>query len=97
MAVLCPRAWAFERRITFGPFGGIFCRVLIDPKRSLENNKDGEHMSGYVVVLIYLLSVGVCAWIAKARHVRAGFLWTAVVVILGPFAIPLIFLAKPQE
>ena len=54
-------------------------------------------MSGYVPVLIYLLGVGVCAWIAKARHVRPGFLWSAVAVILGPFAIPLMFLAKPQE
>jgi len=54
-------------------------------------------MSEYVVVLICFLSIAVCAWIAKARHVRPGFLWKAVVVLFGPFAIPLMFLAKPQE
>ncbi len=54
-------------------------------------------MMEYVLVLIWILSAGVCAWIGKARHVRPSFLWKTVVVILGPFAIPLVFLAKPQE
>ena len=54
-------------------------------------------MSAYGPVLIWLLSAVVCFLIAKARHLRPSFFWNAVVVLLGPLAIPLVFLARPQE
>ena len=54
-------------------------------------------MSAYVPVLIWLLSAGICYWIARARHVQPSFFWNAIVVLLGPLAIPLVFFAKPQE
>ena len=54
-------------------------------------------MSNYVPVIIWVLSAFVCLWIAKARHVRPTTLWAIVVAILGPFAIPLVFLARPSQ
>jgi hypothetical protein len=54
-------------------------------------------MSAYVPALIWILSAFLCAWIAKARQIRPNALWAIVVVILGPLAIPLVFLARPRE
>ena len=53
-------------------------------------------MSAYVPALIWVLGALICAWIAKVRHVRPNPLWAMVVAILGPFAIPLVFLARPS-
>ena len=56
-------------------------------------------MTAYVLVLIWLLSAVVCYYIAKARGVKTGLMWNMIVALLGPFAIPLIFLflAKAEE
>jgi hypothetical protein len=54
-------------------------------------------MAAYVPVLIWLLSAIICYYIAKARGVEPGLMWRMIVVLLGPFAIPLIFLAKPRK
>ncbi len=54
-------------------------------------------MTAYVPALIWLLSVIICYYIAKARHVKPSLIWNVIVVLLGPFAIPLVFLAKPKE
>ncbi len=54
-------------------------------------------MTAYVPALIWLLSAVVCYYIAKTRGVKPNAIWGIVVVLLGPFAIPLIFLAKAEE
>lgn len=54
-------------------------------------------MTAYAPVLIWLLSAMICYYIAKTRGVKPGLMWNVIVVLLGPFAIPLIFLAKAEE
>ena len=54
-------------------------------------------MIDYVPVLIWVLSAIICYYIAKARGVKYGLMWNMIIVLLGPFAIPLIFLARPRE
>jgi len=54
-------------------------------------------MTAYVPALIWLLSAIICYYIAKARGVKPGLMWNMIVVLLGPFAIPLLFLARPRE
>lgn len=54
-------------------------------------------MSAYVPVLIWVISAGVCYYIAKTRHVKPTLMWNLVVVFLGPLAIPLIIFAKSNK
>jgi hypothetical protein len=54
-------------------------------------------MATYMPAIIWTISAFVCHYIAKARHVKPNLFWILVVVILGPLAIPLVFLAKPQQ
>lgn len=54
-------------------------------------------MAAYVPVIIWLVSAIICYYIAHARNVKANLVRRLVVVFLGPFAIPLIFLVKPDE
>ncbi len=54
-------------------------------------------MTAYAPLLIWLLSAIICYYIVKARGVKPGLMWKMIVVLLGPFAIPLIFLAKAEE
>ncbi len=54
-------------------------------------------MAVYVPVIIWLVSVVICHYIAKARQVKPNLAKRLVVVILGPFAIPLVLLAKPEQ
>lgn len=39
----------------------------------------------------------VCLYIAKRRHVRPTAGWAMIVAVLGPIAIPLVLLAKPEK
>ena len=54
-------------------------------------------MSAYIPVLVWLISAGICYYIAKRRNVRPTLLRKLIVVILGPLAIPLIFFAKTEK
>ncbi|WP_174999119.1 hypothetical protein [Rugamonas aquatica] len=54
-------------------------------------------MSEYVPALVWLLSGFVCLYIAKRRNVRPTTLWAMLVAVIGPFAIPLVFVAKPEK
>ena len=54
-------------------------------------------MGAYIPVIVWLIGMAICAWIARKRNVKPSFFWNLVVVSLGPFAIPLIFLAKPEK
>ena len=54
-------------------------------------------MSAYIPALIWLLSAVFCIYIAKTRHVKTTLMRKLIVVLLGPFAIPLVFFAKPEK
>jgi len=54
-------------------------------------------MSAYIPALIWLLSAVICIYIAKTRHVKTTLMRKLIVVLLGPFAIPLVFFAKPEK
>lgn len=54
-------------------------------------------MSAYIPVLVWLISAGICYYIAKKRNVRATLFRRLVVVILGPLAIPLVFFIKTEK
>mgnify|MGYP000391392131 FL=1 len=54
-------------------------------------------MEAYVPVIIWVLGAVICSLIARARNVKPTFPRNVVVLFLGPFAIPLVFLAKPEE
>lgn len=51
-------------------------------------------MFAYVLTLIWFISVIVCLYIARKRHVKQSFLRKLVVLLLGPFAISLVFFIK---
>lgn len=54
-------------------------------------------MAAYVPVIIWVASAIICHYIAQSRNVKPNFVQRLIAVILGPFAIPLAFLVKPQE
>ena len=51
----------------------------------------------YLPVAIWIVSALICIYIARKRHVKRSLLRNFVVVLLGPFAIPLVFLAKADQ
>jgi hypothetical protein len=50
-------------------------------------------MDPYIPVAIWIVSAGICIYIAKVRHVKPTLFWKFIVVLLGPLAIPLILFA----
>jgi hypothetical protein len=54
-------------------------------------------MATYVPVMIWVVSAIICHYIAQSRDVKPSIIQRLIAVILGPFAIPLTFLVKPQE
>lgn len=54
-------------------------------------------MATYMPVIIWIIGAIICYYVAKARDVKPNLFWTLFVVILGPIAIPFIFLAKPEK
>jgi hypothetical protein len=54
-------------------------------------------MATYVPVIIWVVSAIICHYIAQSRNVKPSIIQRLIAVILGPFAIPLTFLVKPQE
>ena len=54
-------------------------------------------MAAYVPVIIWLVSAIICLYIARARNVKPNLMRRLIVIVLGPFAIPLTFLAKPEQ
>lgn len=53
-------------------------------------------MGAYIPAIVWVISAIICDMIAKRRSVKATLLRTLLVVFLGPFAIPLVFLFKPE-
>ena len=54
-------------------------------------------MGAYIPALVWVISGVICHFIAKKRNVRATVFRQIVVVFLGPFAIPLVYLFKPEQ
>lgn len=54
-------------------------------------------MNPYIPALIWILSAVICIYIAKIRHVKTTLIRKFIVVLLGPFAIPLVFFSKPEK
>lgn len=54
-------------------------------------------MIAYIIAGIWVLGAIICDRIARSRNVRWNFLFTAIAVVLGPLAIPLIFLLPSRE
>lgn len=54
-------------------------------------------MAAYIPAIVWIIAAIICYYIARARNVKPGLFWNLVVVILGPFAIPLIFFARPEQ
>lgn len=53
-------------------------------------------MISYLPATIWIIGAVICYYIAKYRNVPLNIFWSLVVVVLGPFAIPFMFFAKPQ-
>ena len=53
-------------------------------------------MGAYIPFLTWLISAVICERIEKRRNVKVTLLRTLVVVFLGPFASPLVYLFKPE-
>ncbi len=54
-------------------------------------------MGAYIPFLIWLISAFICLSIAKKRGVKTTLFRQIVVVFLGPLAIPLVYLLKPEK
>jgi len=49
-----------------------------------------------VILLLILASTVVCYFVAKQRGAKVSY-WVALGVVLGPLAIPFVFMAKPDS
>ncbi|WP_440875192.1 hypothetical protein [Thalassotalea sp. PLHSN55] len=47
-----------------------------------------------VLIVLNILSIFVCFYLAKLRHARRYY-WALLGALLGPLAIPFVFFAKP--
>ncbi len=54
-------------------------------------------MSMYVPALIWIISAGICYYIAKRKNIRPTALWNITFALLGPIAIPLIIIVKSNK
>ena len=54
-------------------------------------------MATYVPVIVLIVSAIICRYIAKARNVKSNLLRRLLIVALGPFAIPLIYLVITRQ
>lgn len=53
-------------------------------------------MGTYIPAVVWLISAFISELIARKRNVKKTLFRTLVVVFLGPFAIPLVYLFKPE-
>lgn len=54
-------------------------------------------MGALIPALVWLISGFIYSLIAQRRNVKGTLFRTLLVVFLGPFAIPLMFLFKPEK
>jgi hypothetical protein len=55
------------------------------------------NMGAYIPALIWVISAIICSSIAKKKNVKATLFRQIVVVFPGPFAIPLVYLMRPEN
>lgn len=54
-------------------------------------------MAAYMPVIIWIVSAIICYYIARARNVKSNLVRRLIVLFLGPLAIPLAFVVKPEK
>ncbi|MFV1984047.1 MAG: hypothetical protein ACC657_10955 [Thiohalomonadales bacterium] len=54
-------------------------------------------MSMYILSFIWLISAGICYFIAKRKNIRLTVVWNIIFVLLGPIAIPIIMMTKSNS
>jgi len=50
----------------------------------------------YIPAIIWILSAGICYYIAKKKNIIPTVLWNLTFAILGPIAIPIIIATKSK-
>jgi hypothetical protein len=53
-------------------------------------------MGAYIPALVWVISAFICHFIAKKRNVKETLPRQILVLFLGPLAIPLVYLFKPE-
>ncbi len=53
-------------------------------------------MTIYALVILNLICIVLCHYIAKKRGAKPVF-WASMGALIGPFAIPFVLMAKPQS
>lgn len=51
-------------------------------------------MTAYLLVSVWLVSALLCHYIAKSRGNKLSVWWDMALAVLGPFAIPFVYLIK---
>jgi len=54
-------------------------------------------MSMYIPAIVWLVSAGICYYIAKRKNIKPTVLWNLAFVLLGPIAIPIILSTKSKK
>lgn len=54
-------------------------------------------MAAFIPIIIWIVSAIICHYIAHARNIKSNFVRRLIVVFLGPLAIPLALLIKPEK
>ena len=54
-------------------------------------------MGAYIPALVWVISGIICHFIARKRNIRTTVPRQLAVVFLGPFAIPLVYLFRPED
>jgi len=51
----------------------------------------------YIPAIIWIVSAGLCYYIAKRKNIKPTVFWNLLFALLGPIAIPIILKAKKIE
>lgn len=51
----------------------------------------------YIPAIVWVLSAGICYYIANKKNIKPTVLWNLAFVLLGPIAIPIILLSKNKK
>jgi len=51
----------------------------------------------YILAIIWVISAGICYYIAKKKNIKIILLWNLTFVFLGPVAIPIILSIKSKN
>jgi len=54
-------------------------------------------MSMYVPAIVWILSAGICYYIAKRKNIKSTVLWNLTFAFLGPIAIPIVLLIESKK